>query len=892
MPINPLDRIRAALRGRTQTENGPVNSEPTAAQEEQRITELIASMSPAEAREEFDRKHQLELAEIGCGHGNPSDCQDCRTARAEYYGPDYQESALRERAVFRIMDPDDVGAAAEELSSAREHAAPAGEQGERDWRRELDADLATRWAPSDLDRWLCDLADDPTVTDADYRDAQAAVNSAVHDEDHEGWDTGGEAAGDPVQVTREQSEARVAAWVLDELGPDALTSTDEETVAGVNDIRHMVEQEIRFREIAEDVAWEAAHSDSDVEGRDTSAEIGDTNGDGLDVQPPRAASGAGRAAERFADNVLWQSYLNPPDEDTLAHAQAAAAWEAVRAAEADRLARELAEFETRLLDRVVEQLGPEALTSSDPAIVDRIVEIRTDLGEEQWEAAHEREWRASVDWAAAGMTVEAARRVADGTEERERHDSYCMETPDSCGACAKDEQGHGSDARLAREQAAREVLARHERETAAENIATTDTDTDGVVEDSDPLDDRVGLHPELDRVEAAIRSLDLNEPITEESLGEVGVTVEQYQALLDELDTFTEDAASRAELFQDLADDQDSVEETADPSVEPADERMDTHPDLDRIEAAIEDLDPDQPITEDSLSMVGVTMDQYQALVDEQNSQAEPDPSDWDQAMRELTAQEHYRENAWTEARDAASWSPDAAENAYDRVLDDPYTITDHPERPWFDPDRAWSDPVDPARGQLVDETVITDARDRVFSALTGLDPAEHDTRELTATVRDDWLEDWTPSEMREHYRRDDYPVNRLGTQHEVDAELVDDADIRAAVEALTGPDQTDTDADDRGAADGDDQPADPAALPEGPTSSGDDYIEPPLAGTPADEATTQELVDRATSQVWGCGVAGHQEPDPEVERAKQLNRWQAEDNTHDTAESAESEDL
>ena len=88
------------------------------------------------------------------------------------------------------------------------------DRGERDWRRDLNADLATQWAPSDLDRWLSHLADDPSVTDAEYMGAQAAINSAVHDDAPEGWDfTGdlGEVAG-----TRESAEVDMDALYANE----------------------------------------------------------------------------------------------------------------------------------------------------------------------------------------------------------------------------------------------------------------------------------------------------------------------------------------------------------------------------------------------------------------------------------------------------------------------------------------------------------------------------------------------------------------------------------------------------------------------------------------------------------------------------------------------------
>lgn len=45
------------------------------------------------------------------------------------------------------------------------------------WQRPPDAELAT-WAPHDLSAWLDSLAEDPDITDAQYLDAQAAVNTA------------------------------------------------------------------------------------------------------------------------------------------------------------------------------------------------------------------------------------------------------------------------------------------------------------------------------------------------------------------------------------------------------------------------------------------------------------------------------------------------------------------------------------------------------------------------------------------------------------------------------------------------------------------------------------------------------------------------------------------
>ena len=82
---------------------------------------------------------------------------------------------------------------AEDLTPAELDQAADPAWGERDWRRERSAELTTLWAPHDLDRWLSDLADDPGVTDAEYSDAQAAVNSAVHDV-HDDVAEGAEAA--------------------------------------------------------------------------------------------------------------------------------------------------------------------------------------------------------------------------------------------------------------------------------------------------------------------------------------------------------------------------------------------------------------------------------------------------------------------------------------------------------------------------------------------------------------------------------------------------------------------------------------------------------------------------------------------------------------------------
>jgi hypothetical protein len=336
----------------------------------------------------------------------------------------------------------------------------------------------------------------------------------------------------------------------------------------------------------------------------------------------------------------------------------------------------------------------------------------------------------------------------------------------------------------------------------------------------EPAYDWADRHPELDSVEAAIHSLDQEEPITEESLNAVGVTAEQYQDLLDDLDAFTEAAASRAEQHQALVGEldaiQDGYEDTAEPSVEPAGD-------------------------------------------------------DWDEALRQLGTEEV---EPWMQARDAATWSAEASENAYDQVLDDPSGLVDPPQ-PWFDPDRAWSDPVDPVRGLMVDEEFIADGRDRVFSALTGLDPTEHDTRELSDTVRGDWVEDWTPAEMREYYRRDDDPVNRLGTQHETDADLIDDA----AVDALIAANPAEIDDDELGEADGLDQDSDPV-LREGPASSGYDCFGQPLSGSAADEITTQKPIARTTSQTpLDCCI--HTLPEDERDeaaRAKQLNHWHAED--------------
>jgi hypothetical protein len=192
---------------------------------------------------------------------------------------------------------------------------------------------------------------------------------------------------------------------------------------------------------------------------------------------------------------------------------------------------------------------------------------------------------------------------------------------------------------------------------------------------------------------------------------------------------------------------------------------------LDGVDAAVYQLlEGGEPVNEQTLASVGVSYEQYWALVAEQEAR---------------------REEQWQRGGDAASWSANPpARDGYDLVLDDP-TITEQ-TAPAQDPGRSWSDPVDPARGLLDDEQDVTQARDRVFSALTGLDPADHDTRELTDLVHTDWLEDWTPQEMREHYRRTDYPVNQLGTQHQeaehIDTqELVDQA-VTAAEDLTTGP--------------------------------------------------------------------------------------------------------
>lgn len=191
---------------------------------------------------------------------------------------------------------------------------------------------------------------------------------------------------------------------------------------------------------------------------------------------------------------------------------------------------------------------------------------------------------------------------------------------------------------------------------------------------------------------------------------------------------------------------------------------------LDGVEAAVYQLlEGGEPINEQTLASVGVTYEQYWALAAEQEAR---------------------RQEQWQRGGDAASWSANTTREGYDLVLDDP-TINQL-TAPAHDPGRSWSDPVDPARGLIDDEQDVTHARDRVFAALTGLDPADHDTRELTELVRTDWLEDWTPQEMREYYRRTDYPVNQLGTQHQ-DAEHIDtqelvDQAVNAAEDLTTGP--------------------------------------------------------------------------------------------------------
>jgi hypothetical protein len=241
---------------------------------------------------------------------------------------------------------------------------------------------------------------------------------------------------------------------------------------------------------------------------------------------------------------------------------------------------------------------------------------------------------------------------------------------------------------------------------------------------------------------------------------------------------------------------------------------------------------PEQPVTAEALASVGVTVEQHQRFLDEDAGRAdltEAPSGDWDEALRQLFAKE---DAAWTRAGDAAVWSADASEDAYDRVLDDP-AVTVDPPRLWFDPSRAWSDPVDPARDELEDEAWVIDGRDRVFHALTGLDPAEHDTRELTGLVCSDWLEDFTPEEMREYYRRDDYAVNRLGTQH---------------------------------------QPADQVGTQE-----------------LVDQAVTSvETHDHPSGRAAEAGRDGDSEADPERARAEQLNHWRSDDEARTRGSSIE----
>ncbi len=42
------------------------------------------------------------------------------------------------------------------------------------------AEEFTRWAPTDVEQWLDDLADDPHVSDTQYANAQDAANTVRH----------------------------------------------------------------------------------------------------------------------------------------------------------------------------------------------------------------------------------------------------------------------------------------------------------------------------------------------------------------------------------------------------------------------------------------------------------------------------------------------------------------------------------------------------------------------------------------------------------------------------------------------------------------------------------------------------------------------------------------
>lgn len=112
-------------------------------------------------------------------------------------------------------------------------AVEAGGAAPSSWQRPPDAELAT-WAPHDLEAWLDALAEDPDVTAAEYRDAQAAVNSAILADDLDGEDLDGD--GGPTDTELVAAIDRgLATGELIELTPEVLAAMAADTADVADD---------------------------------------------------------------------------------------------------------------------------------------------------------------------------------------------------------------------------------------------------------------------------------------------------------------------------------------------------------------------------------------------------------------------------------------------------------------------------------------------------------------------------------------------------------------------------------------------------------------------------------------------------------------------------------